>query len=127
MSSRIANLLPRIGSLILRMRSKSQGEMSGEYGGCSNSFHSRRRSNCRIHSTLCGIVVVHEYCPVHNIRTCVPNAMLYLSHQEVPIILCGHCSAMKNKMANNDTPDVIRDDDHQFDWRRILTHLLPPR
>ncbi|GFU26495.1 uncharacterized protein TNCV_2463391 [Trichonephila clavipes] len=33
MSSRVANRLPRIGSVILGMRSKSQGEMSGEYGG----------------------------------------------------------------------------------------------
>ncbi|GFV91796.1 hypothetical protein TNCV_2974681 [Trichonephila clavipes] len=39
MSSRVTNHLPRIGSLILGMRSKSQGEISGEYGGWSNSSH----------------------------------------------------------------------------------------
>ncbi|GFT67518.1 hypothetical protein TNCV_2361201 [Trichonephila clavipes] len=32
MSSRVENHLPRIGSVSLGMRSKSQGEMSGEYG-----------------------------------------------------------------------------------------------
>ncbi|GFY24330.1 hypothetical protein TNCV_1013791 [Trichonephila clavipes] len=33
MSSRVSNRLPRIGSLILGMRSKSQDEISGEYDG----------------------------------------------------------------------------------------------
>ncbi|GFX02407.1 uncharacterized protein TNCV_2285741 [Trichonephila clavipes] len=88
--------------------------MSGEFYGCSNSSPSQRRSSCRTHSTLCGIVV-QDYCTVHKIRAFVPNATLYLLHQEVPVVLCGHCSAMRNKVANNDTPGVIHDDDHQFD------------
>ncbi|GFV90840.1 hypothetical protein TNCV_2324091 [Trichonephila clavipes] len=55
MSSRVANRLPRIGSLILGMRLKSQDEMSGEYGGFSNSSHPQLRSSCPIHGALCGI------------------------------------------------------------------------
>ncbi|GFQ83401.1 uncharacterized protein TNCT_323731 [Trichonephila clavata] len=53
MSSSVANRLPRNGSLNLGMRSKSQGEVSGEWGGCSNSSHHEHRSSCRAHSVLC--------------------------------------------------------------------------
>ncbi|GFV59815.1 hypothetical protein TNCV_4739431 [Trichonephila clavipes] len=53
MSSRVANRLPRIGFVILGIRSESQGEMSEEYGGCSNFSLSQRQSSCRIHSDLC--------------------------------------------------------------------------
>ncbi|GFW01103.1 hypothetical protein TNCV_1763411 [Trichonephila clavipes] len=55
MSSRVANHLPRIGFIILGRRSKSQGKMSGEYGGCSNSSHPQRQNSCRTHSALCGL------------------------------------------------------------------------
>ncbi|PRD29448.1 UNVERIFIED_CONTAM: hypothetical protein NCL1_29390 [Trichonephila clavipes] len=99
--------------LNLGTRSKSQGEMSGEYGGCSNSSHPQRRSRCRTHS-MWSCIVVQEYCTVHKIRTFSPNATSYLSHQEVPVVLCGHCSATRNKVVNNDTPDVINDDGHQL-------------
>ncbi|GFY41567.1 uncharacterized protein TNIN_378951 [Trichonephila inaurata madagascariensis] len=68
-------------------------------------------------------IVMQDYCSVHKIRTFIPNTTSYLSHQEAPVVLCGHCSAMKNKAENNDTLDMC-DDDHQFDWERILMDLL---
>ncbi|GFV94953.1 hypothetical protein TNCV_1029511 [Trichonephila clavipes] len=55
MSSRVANRLPRIGSLMLGMRSKSQSKVSGEYGGCSNSSHLQSQSSCHTHSALHGL------------------------------------------------------------------------
>ncbi|GFT90504.1 hypothetical protein TNCV_4491911 [Trichonephila clavipes] len=64
-----------------------------------------------------------DYCTVHKVLTFIRNAT---SYQEVPVVLCGHYSAMRNQVANNDTSDVICDDDHQYDWGRILTDLLPP-
>ena len=118
MSFCVANCLQRGGSLILRMRLKSQGEKSGEYGGCSYSSHPQRHSSCPSHFVLCGLAL---FCTVHKIQTFIPNATSHLSHQEVPVVLCGHCSAMRNKVANNDTLDVIRDNHHQFD---LLTDVL---
>ncbi|GFQ73676.1 hypothetical protein TNCT_366361 [Trichonephila clavata] len=47
--------LPRIGSLILGMISKSQGEMYG--GWCSKSSHPQRRSSCYPHSALCDLAL----------------------------------------------------------------------
>ncbi|GFV36902.1 hypothetical protein TNCV_4767001 [Trichonephila clavipes] len=56
MSSRVTNHLPRISSSFFGMRSKSQGEMAGECGRCSNSTHPQRRNSCRTHSAY---VVLH--------------------------------------------------------------------
>ncbi|GFX09590.1 uncharacterized protein TNCV_2029561 [Trichonephila clavipes] len=66
------------------------------------------------------------YCTVRKIQTFIPNATPYLSHQEVPVVLCGHCSAMRNKLANNGTLNVIHYHDHQFDSGRILMDFLLP-
>ncbi|GFR05859.1 hypothetical protein TNCT_528121 [Trichonephila clavata] len=57
MSSRVANRLLRIDSLILGMRSKSQVKCQGEYGGCFNSSHPQRWSSCRTHSALWGVAL----------------------------------------------------------------------
>ncbi|GFW64716.1 hypothetical protein TNCV_701191 [Trichonephila clavipes] len=57
MFSWVTNHLPRIGSLILGMRFKSQGEMSGEYCGCSNSSHPQRQSSCGTHSASCDLAL----------------------------------------------------------------------
>ena len=81
-----------------------------------------------------GVVAVHTllYVVLHcraGLLHCPQDPDAYperLSHQEVPVVLCVHCSAMRNKVANNDTHDVIREDHHQFDWGRILTDLLLP-
>ncbi|GFW30073.1 hypothetical protein TNCV_1696881 [Trichonephila clavipes] len=57
MSSHVENPLPRIGSLILGMRSKSQGKMSREYGRCFIFSHPQRRSSCSTQSALCGLAL----------------------------------------------------------------------
>ncbi|GFW56608.1 hypothetical protein TNCV_1863181 [Trichonephila clavipes] len=58
MSSFVAYRLPRIGPLILGLRTKSLGKMSREYGGCSKSSHPQRRSSCRTHSAICGHAIL---------------------------------------------------------------------
>ncbi|GFW06970.1 hypothetical protein TNCV_3691661 [Trichonephila clavipes] len=57
MSSHVANRLPRIGSVILIIRSKSQGKMLGDCGGSSNSSHPQRHNSCRTHSALYGLAL----------------------------------------------------------------------
>ena len=52
MSSLVANHLPHSGPLIFGMRLKSQSEMLGEYGVCSNSSQPQRCSSCSTHSAL---------------------------------------------------------------------------
>ncbi|GFU72483.1 hypothetical protein TNCV_3075451 [Trichonephila clavipes] len=60
MSSRVANHLPHIDPLIWGMRSKSQGEMSGEYGRCSKSPHPQRRISCSTDSALCDLALSYR-------------------------------------------------------------------
>ena len=55
-----------------------------------------------------------------------PECQVVPVAEEVPVILCSYCSAKRNKVAHNDTPDVIRDDHHQFDLERGGTDRLPP-
>ncbi|GFV13502.1 hypothetical protein TNCV_3184991 [Trichonephila clavipes] len=96
MSSRVANRLPRIGSVILGMRSKSQGEMSGRVRWCSYSSHPQRQSSCRTHSALCGLAL-----PCRNIalstrsgrlsrtprRTCRTRVHILLCYFDVSALL----------------------------------------
>ncbi|GFW16773.1 hypothetical protein TNCV_1551251 [Trichonephila clavipes] len=44
----------------LNLGKESQGEMSREYSGCSNSSLPQRRSSCHTHSALCGLALLSE-------------------------------------------------------------------
>ncbi|GFW20437.1 hypothetical protein TNCV_4547041 [Trichonephila clavipes] len=90
MSSRIANRLPRIGSLILGIRSKSQGEMSGEYGGSSNSSH---------HNV--GVAAVHTllYVVLHcraGLLHCPQDPDAYPESHVVPVAPGSPCSTVRS-------------------------------
>ncbi|GFR28497.1 hypothetical protein TNCT_204801 [Trichonephila clavata] len=89
MSSRVANRLPRIGSLILGIRSNSQGEMSGRYGGCSNSSHPQRRI-----STLCGLA---------ELLHCLQDPDVYPECPVVPVAPVSQCSTARSPFCHEET------------------------
>ncbi|GFR01068.1 hypothetical protein TNCT_1481 [Trichonephila clavata] len=83
------------------MRSKSLGEMSGEYGGCSSSSHPQRWSSCRTNSFFvilrCRAGLLH----------CPQDPDVYPELNVVPVTpgspYSKVCSAIRNKVASNDT------------------------
>ena len=75
---------------------------------------------------MCSCLLAQDHCTVHKIQTFISNVTSYLLHQEVHVELFGHCSVKRNKVANNDTPDIIPDNHHQFALARILADLLAP-
>ncbi|GFY68272.1 hypothetical protein TNIN_217541 [Trichonephila inaurata madagascariensis] len=67
-----------------------------------------------------GVAAVHTllYVVLHcraGLLHCPLNPDVYPERHVVPVALCGYCSAIRNKVVNNDIPDVIREDYHQFD------------
>ncbi|GFR09920.1 hypothetical protein TNCT_698471 [Trichonephila clavata] len=87
MFSCVANRLPHIGSLILRVRSKSWGKMSEEYGGCSNSSHPQCRSSCHTHSALWGLA---------GLLHCSKDADVYSECHVVPVAPESPCCTMRS-------------------------------
>ncbi|GFQ75219.1 hypothetical protein TNCT_193401 [Trichonephila clavata] len=84
MSSRVANRLPRIGSLILGIRSNSQAKCR-EVWGCSNSSHPQRRI-----STLCGLA---------ELLHCLQDPDVYPECPVVPVAPVSQCSTARHRSA----------------------------
>ena len=128
MSSHVANLLPRSTSLNLRMWSKLQGEVSGEYGGCSNYFHPQRanRSSCRTHSALFGLALLYRIIALSTRFECLSRTPPRTYRTRKSLLYCAMTVLPWGlKWTNNDTPNVIRH--HQSPsiwWGRIMTEFL---
>ncbi|GFS48110.1 hypothetical protein TNCV_3600141 [Trichonephila clavipes] len=90
MPSRVAIYLPRIGSLILGMRTKSQGKMSGEYGGCYNSSH-LNVGVAAVHTLL--YVILH--C-LSGLLNCPQDPDVYPERLIVPVAPGSPCSNVRS-------------------------------
>ena len=125
MSGIVLKPLPRSGSFTLGIISKSQGLISGEYGGWYSTSHCHLASNWFTTSATCGRALSCRMFGVFSPESVVSSSQrtAQMVLQEIGVVLACDCPTLGHSMCEDDAGTVVGENDHNFSTVGILPHF----
>lgn len=121
MSGIVLKRLPHSGSFTLGIKSKSQGLMSGEYGGWYSTSHCHLASNVHYASDMRpSVVVQNEWCVfTEKVWSLLPQRTVQMVLEEIGVVLACDCRMLGHSMCENHRLSVSNNVATELTWASV--------